>query len=236
MSNPVGPEKVVITSSHPRMWNIHLPIVYRYLPKKYVKAFFDDGSIRLSSFQQFAKHADEARCDPHEGHAHLMAIGANRHFGAYTEPSNNNMYTMCGSTVLSLSVMEQFSGCDACIAIYNVSAFGTEIGFRLAGYQAGLDGACTYKSQRNLVAEFDGEPLSLDEYKGKDVPKEHMMEIINKIHPDQHLFLKELKHASQLEHRLFWFMDNSIDPLIDIKAPKAAQYCRPIYYEEIAAS
>jgi hypothetical protein len=41
--------------------NIVLPIVYRYLEKKYIDLFFDKGIIRLGSISTFREHPDEIR-------------------------------------------------------------------------------------------------------------------------------------------------------------------------------
>jgi len=48
-------------------WHIYFPVLFRYLEQEYIDAFFRDGSLRLSSFKQFAKHKDEARNDWGEG-------------------------------------------------------------------------------------------------------------------------------------------------------------------------
>jgi len=48
-------------------WNVRTPQVYRYLDQRYVDAFFETGSIRLSSFAQFATYPDEEKGDTKEG-------------------------------------------------------------------------------------------------------------------------------------------------------------------------
>lgn len=53
-------------------WSIFTPTLFRYLASDYVEAFFAEGSLRLSSFTRFAKHADEQRRDPDEGMAAVI--------------------------------------------------------------------------------------------------------------------------------------------------------------------
>jgi hypothetical protein len=43
-----------------RQWSIVRPRLYRHLDSQYVDSFFKDGSLRLSSFAQFAKHPRRA--------------------------------------------------------------------------------------------------------------------------------------------------------------------------------
>jgi len=58
-----------------RPWTILRPRLYRYLPSKWVDAFFHDGSLRLSSFNEFSKHTDEQRADPQEGRGVRVGVG-----------------------------------------------------------------------------------------------------------------------------------------------------------------
>jgi len=51
-----------------RPWRIRRPYVFRYLEKQFVDAFFESGSLRLSSFAKFSRHKDEQRFDPDEGY------------------------------------------------------------------------------------------------------------------------------------------------------------------------
>jgi hypothetical protein len=46
-----------------REWKLRQPYVYRYLKKRHVDQFFEDGTLRLSSFSEFSKHRDEAKLD-----------------------------------------------------------------------------------------------------------------------------------------------------------------------------
>jgi hypothetical protein len=50
-----------------RNWTMLRPTLYRFLESKYVDAFFQEGSLRLSSFERFAQHPDEQRKDAGEG-------------------------------------------------------------------------------------------------------------------------------------------------------------------------
>jgi hypothetical protein len=49
-------------------------VVYRYLPQEFVDAFFTSGRLRISTFSQFAKHADEQRADPQEGSTSIIGM------------------------------------------------------------------------------------------------------------------------------------------------------------------
>ena len=57
----------MITSQTVKPSQVLLPNVYRYLDKKFVDLFFEDGIIRLGSFSRFQKYPDEVRGDISEG-------------------------------------------------------------------------------------------------------------------------------------------------------------------------
>ena len=46
-----------------RPWTVRLPTLVRQMKPEYVDAFFNDGSLRLSSFESFRRHPDEKRKD-----------------------------------------------------------------------------------------------------------------------------------------------------------------------------
>jgi hypothetical protein len=65
----------VITVPIVRHWYVKTPELFRYLNQIHIDEFFETGRLRLSSFQQFAKHPDEQRGDPEEGRNVLAGFG-----------------------------------------------------------------------------------------------------------------------------------------------------------------
>lgn len=213
-----------------RQWTAIQPSVYRYLPSQYVDAFFERGEIRLSSTAAFSRHTDEARGDSQEGTAHILAVGAGRHFGSFVT-GQPDAYILCGSFILSRSIMDRFSGCDGAIQITSVPDFGLEIAKQLAGFEGGLSGYCLYAKHRLLYREVphdpfpqaDQEPVSFDD----------MLIAMQNAGLDEHYFLKNAEYAYQAEYRLIWGVDRVNADFIDLICPEAIQFCRRVDPSEI---
>src|SRR6185437_2766358 len=79
-----------------RPWSIVRPRVYRFLESKWIDAFFEDGSLRLSSFRQFAQHEDEQRHDPAEGWGIRAGVGPNMTV-FMVGGRGSDAYVLCGT-------------------------------------------------------------------------------------------------------------------------------------------
>jgi hypothetical protein len=216
-----------------RPWRVLLPPVYRYLPKEYVDRFFDTGELRLSSVALFKQHKDEARADSDEGGALIAGLGGGKHLLASVSTGQQS-YILCGSHILSATIMNSFPGCDAAIEIASVPDFGQEIARQLAGFMSGISGYCIYANNRILVRHLDHVPFPLPPGEGEDVPVEMIAGALNAIGQGEELFLKHSKFSSQAEYRLIWNIDKPSQDHIFVVAPQARAFCRRVSPEEIS--
>lgn len=67
-------------------------MVYRYLDKELVNAFFNEGKLRLSSFNKFRKHSDEHRGDKDEGENLIIGNMKDKQFMTMISPELMHLY------------------------------------------------------------------------------------------------------------------------------------------------
>src|ERR1700760_523368 len=90
-----------------RPWDVIVPSVIRYLEDVYVDAFFERGSLRLSSFRRFRQYTDEQRGDAGEGSITMEIINPESRHGVVAF-NGQEAYVLCGSTIQSTEVMRAF--------------------------------------------------------------------------------------------------------------------------------
>jgi hypothetical protein len=88
-----------------RPWTLRFPTLTRQMKPEHIDDFFRDGSLRLSSFESFRKHPDEARRDVQEG---MVAMIVNTPTGPFNILGANGQeaYILCASTVESVEPVE----------------------------------------------------------------------------------------------------------------------------------
>lgn len=209
-------------------WNLFTPLVYRYLQAEYVEAFFEDGSLRLSSVETFAAHPDEQRNDPSEGKAnffHRTEAGGGQTIVAHVE-QGQNAYILCGSAYCSPDLTDAF-GCDSYIRINDTTAFGQAVSRHIPGFVGGAEGLCRYQSARAFERDLgfvDGINVTLpDGSPGYD--QERLLGVLNQAIGIVPLFEKEVGFASQAEYRFIWFSSGPASPILNIKVPEARELC-----------
>ena len=102
-------------------WEVRTPVVDRVIRREYVDAFFQDGSLRLSSFEAFCRHPDEARRDVEEGKAAMQIASPGGNLSAITF-NGQEAYVLCGS------MAESHPGEDmATLRIMDTLAFSTTV-------------------------------------------------------------------------------------------------------------
>ena len=216
----------MITVNFARPWNVFAPVVYRYLDAEHVDAFFDDGSLRLSSFARFAQHKDEQRLDEHEGASvfvHRRDEGEIKTVIALTS-HGRNAYVLCGSTRFDQVLQAKFQR-DSYIRIDNSVGFGEAVARQLAGYTDGLEGLCVYQNSRTIEGKVEFDLDSLMPRPEATIDLTEFNRVVNSAQGHLPFFLKEKSFADQAEYRLLWLIDRDADAFIDIKVPDARQYC-----------
>jgi hypothetical protein len=213
-------------------WFLAAPNLYRYMSDRWVRSFFRDGSLRLSSFALFRRHADEQRLDTHEGLASIWQ--------SVTAPDGRPMtmrvdleggshgYVLCAAMRHDPVLMNAFQ-CDSYIRIWNTTKFGESVAKCLPGFVRGVEGPCLYQAQRAVVARSDGSrpPVVPASLKTREEVGEWARRVAIRNAEHYLLFLKHTSYAHQSEYRMLWFVDSPVTGHIDIKAPDAREFCTP---------
>ena len=220
----------ILTGIHfARDWGLRRPSVYRYMAREYVDAFFDTGSLRIGSFDQFSKHSDEARLDGQEGRGMVFHQNNN---GEGTSVSGYmiygvSSYVFCGSSFFSEEIAELF-GADSGFRINDTVAFADTIAHRISGFRGGCEGPCVYVPTRTVLR--DTGPVGIDDFQDDGerdkVSFNKMMGFLSGMAGDDLLFLKDAKYSSQCEYRFIWHThDPKVSGFLDLKVPEARQFC-----------
>lgn len=209
-------------------WHVCTPVVFRFLPEQYVSQFFQDGSLRLSSFSQFTKHSDEQRLDASEGKT--MFISRTKQQGGQTLEAQavhgHNAYILCGSIRYDEELSGAF-GCDSYIRINNPTEFGAKVARHVPGLVAGAEGMCLY--QRMKIIERDLGYIDLKQFSDPKAPSKINMERLTRFINDQMkhypFFLKDSSFSHQVEYRFVWITSSPVQDYLDIKVPEVISVC-----------
>jgi hypothetical protein len=197
----------VVTFQIAKPWQVRLPILIRYLEKKWIDRFFECGELMLSSFSQFRKHSDEQRHDPHEG-ASVLDIRFGEQPLSGIAFFGSDAYVLCGSMIESLDLMAQFPGCDDYFCITDTIGFASAVANSIPGFIGGFQGACIYRDERIVQRKIDGPPLFVppDANQSFD-PEKSLHEMNRRVFEAAALepfFFKPVSYAHQGEYRLIW--------------------------------
>lgn len=202
-------------------WEVRTPVVDRVIRREYVDAFFQDGSLRLSSFEAFCRHPDEARRDVEEGKAAMQIASPGGNLSAITF-NGQEAYVLCGS------MAESHPGEDmATLRIMDTLAFSTTVARQIPGFIGGGEGPCIYRANTLYEATERhrfGPP-------GKDEDPEDWMNKQQAIignHMRNKFFIKHARFAHELEYRMIWFCDGPPRDSIHIKCPGAIRFCQRV--------
>lgn len=211
-----------------REWRIKRPFVYRYLERRFVDSFFETGTLRLSSFASFAKHADEQRLDSGEGDG----VVCHRNSGGTGQTiiarlcQGRNAFVLCGATCFRTELADAF-GTDSGFRIDDTLAFADVVSRYVPGFCMGIEGPCHYSPKKLLVRDMgaiDFDSLKADEDANK-VDLQKLMALVSTMAGDDMFFLKSDRFAHQNEYRLLWHTPNDVAGHIDISCPEARQFC-----------
>jgi hypothetical protein len=207
-------------------WNVCTPTLFRFLEKQFVDQFFQDGTLRLSTFDKFKKHEDEQRLGKQEGKITFVHRTSQR--GGQTLEAfaahGQNAYVLCGAMRFENELMDAFN-CDSYIRINDPTKFGMAISKHLPGFIAGFEGPCLY--QANKIIEKDLGYIDLNSFKTQtgQVDMNKLQSFINHHMSFYPYFLKDKSYSHQMEYRLLWLTSSETNDYIDIKAPEAIQFC-----------
>ncbi len=232
-------------------WNISTPTLFRYMEKKYVENFFKDGSIRISSFDQFRKHKDEQRLDVGEGRimvAHNFPT-ANEGKGQAVDAwvlYDKKAYVLSTSIIFDKKLMKSFNT-NSYLRIHDSTNFGMEIAKKIPGLTTAFEGFCLYQKNKILYQDLN---IDLKQFQKQPDKKVSDMKLLKQLPglPDgqidneeydmgkigqflvknaQHypLFMKSKSFIKQAEYRFVWLTSIEPEDYLDIKAPEAIRRC-----------
>jgi hypothetical protein len=211
-----------------REWRIRRAPIYRYLPKQFVDNFFSTGTLRISSFSQFASHIDEQRLDLEEGQG--MILNRNTQGDGQTVfarlEQGKNAYVLCGSMTQSHELAQSFKT-DSGFKINDSIAFCEALSRYIPGFVGGMEGPCSYVQDRMVVRDIG--PVDLDSVRTgpgiDDFDHEKMAKKLFEIAGDDFFFLKHSRFSPQSEYRFLWLTPNQVTGTVDIVCPEARQFC-----------
>lgn len=202
--------------------------MFRFMQQQHVDAFFNDGTVRLSTFAEFAKHPDELRRDDREGAGFVshnepdgIHLSSHLHTGM-------NAYVLCASMICNESMKEKYGSTG--LVILDTVAFAYEISRYIPGFTSGLEGPCVYQEFRHVKRNIEG--LSLDDLRAApdsdEISGEKLFAAVDSISGDDLMFLKSMIFFEEIEYRLVWFTTEPHGEAIILKCPEARKYCEPL--------
>lgn len=210
-----------------RPWTVRLPTLVRQMKAEYVDAFFNDGSLRLSSFETFRRHPDEKRRDGQEG---LVAMEVDTPTGSLNilGTCGQGAYIMCTSTV-EIPIRE-IDGSVSAFRILDTLKFADAISRQIPGFVGGVEGFCIYRNN-TMIKKSDPSPMiSPSVGVNPDLWFQEQKLRTAKLAVDAY-FMKHISFAHEAEYRFIWFAENSRKQFLDIKCPAAIECCERVTKE-----
>ncbi len=210
-----------------RPWTVRLPTLARQMNTEYVDAFFNDGSLRLSSFETFRRHPDEKRRDGQEG---LVAMEVNTPTGSLSilGACGQEAYIMCASTVEV--PIDENNGPVSAFRILDTLKFADAISRQIPGFIGGVEGFCIYR-KNTMIKKIDPNPMiSPTVGANPDLWFQEQKLRTAKLAIDAY-FMKHISFAHEAEYRFIWFAENSRKQFLEIKCPAAIECCERVTKE-----
>lgn len=197
------------------------------MDQKYIDLFFDDGTLKLSSFESNRNIEDAIRKDKNEGTGDHFVISRDRKRVLPMKARAFDHRMFCTSFSADTEGMMKHFNKNGCFEIINTTGFGYEVARSLEQFQFGLEGIVTYKNNCKIYL-----PLERHQY---------LPDLMNDVPPNEILFLyldflgrtnfdifftKNNQFESEHEYRFTWKCKPNHS--IYIKCPGAIKYCRKI--------
>lgn len=194
--------------------------------------FFDKKILRVSSFEHFKKHKDEARLDINEGVASLIGKCSDSNLRVEMKFGVSNSFVLCMSAIKSKSICEMFS-VDSCFEIFDIINFSIIIADALIKKSYIVSkiffGFCSYKDTRDIqsmIKQKDIDEIKIDD-KNHTMDFDALFRLGNKMSMPDIFFLKSNNYIEQHEFRIIWNICNEkIPDFIDLYIPDIDKVCR----------
>lgn len=200
--------------------------VTKFMMKEHVDAFFEDGTLRLSSFETFCKHPDEQVHDHLEGKIAMQGpIADGGHFSALGALGTEH-YVFCTTHNPKRIVMRKF-GYDDGFRITNIRAFGNAVKACIPGCESVIAGPCEYSDDLVLPNPNIHMP-SIEGVADADAKFAELQQWSAALHGNRPFFRKRTMFRHQEEFRFIWFANGTRHEHLFIKCPEARQCCKRI--------
>lgn len=208
-----------------RPWSVRLPTLVRQMQTQYVDAFFEDGSLRLSSFESFRRHPDEKRRDAQEG---IIAMQVDTPTGPFNILGANGQeaYIICASTV-ETPIPDDQSASISAFRIIDTVKFADAVSRQIVGFVGGMEGLCAYRTN-TMIRKSDPTPINPPTDGNQVEEWFHAMNRHTSNLAVDAYFMKHITFSHESEYRFIWFADGPRREFIDIKCPAARQFCERI--------
>lgn len=220
-----------------RSWGVKVPEVIRYTDAKWVRDFFQTGSIQLTTYQYCREHEDLTRRDDREGSASYAFKNGDSWF-AGRHYSGDTSYMLCGSLLESERLVRHF-GCDAYFVIHDPIQFADAISRWVPGFVRGLMGPCRYRQDRSVQRPTNHQlvPSGIFNFNPSSPPtqaeleatmeklKQGTSQAVNAALEHDSYFCKDELFAHELEFRMAWTVPHAVKDRLVVSCPEAIKFC-----------
>ena len=209
-----------------------LPILYRYLPTRYIDDFFRNGALMLTTYARCKIHEDQARCDPNDGKRnYLLTHGGMAVAGI--QGVGKRSYLLCTS---------MFPGVDhfddkTYFAINNPLAFAAAVARSVPSFQSGRLGKCLYRSEPSLSVESErpvmpdpSELLAARDHQTVELAFNRMNQAMghlvdSKLGAETYFVKAEARFEKDSEFRFIFTVDKDVSDVLVISCAEAVKFC-----------
>lgn len=207
---------------------VRIPRITRYFNEaEYVDQFFDDGRLRISTFEHFRQNPQEEWADRDEGISYIETRPKDVPVLS-VQRSQQQSFVLCGTLTEDKSMSASFKK-EHGFRIIEPLQFYRCIAHNMPLFAGGVHGICNYAGGHIQKLEPPTlYPTGLNAIKDWA----QFQQITDQAHAAYYfdsLFRKQVKYAAEQEYRLIWFtaLRHLID-YIDIRCPEARRYCQRI--------
>lgn len=205
------------------------------MEKEYITDFFENGTLRISSFQRFRNYPDEIRGDQREGQGNYLGHDPDNRMQFIVQTDDFDNSYMLSTSLLLRSELSKTFNCDGCFRILDPIGFSVAISNSLTGFIQSVNGFCQYEEERLIKTEFPS--VDMLDFRNEEgamlIGDKKMRQRVKEISKTgfEKLFLKERKYQEQVEYRFIWIIDpkyHEVRDFIDINCLEAVQFCKKV--------
>lgn len=201
--------------------------VYRYTNQKHIDSFFNEGILKLSSFNGNRTIENDIRQDKNEGTHSYRLVSRDRSDECELIVNDLDVRRMlCCSTEYNPNFYLPYFKVDGCFEITNTFGFGYEVSKALNEFDWGQEGKVEYRDDQHTYFLLENHLELLD--LPKNAKFTELLPYMDKIgRNDLDMFFhKILRHKPENEFRIVWKCKLNHD--LYIKCLGARRFCKRI--------